>query len=71
MRSSKPVMESTCCGTRDVGNDGADRRNPYFVTVDLLSETDDNEPNETPVAATALTDGQAVSLMNVGVETFN
>ena len=45
----------------DVGDDAADRRNPYFVTVDVLSETDDNEPNDTKGAPTVLVPGAATS----------
>lgn len=45
----------------DVGSDGADRRNPYFVTVDILSETDENEDNNNKDQATALTAGAATS----------
>ena len=43
---------------RDVGNDDEDSRNPYALRVDLLSETDDNEPNDAPAAAVALTENQ-------------
>lgn len=46
---------------RDVGADGADRRNPYFVTLSLLSETDLNESNDTVQTATMLTAGVASS----------
>lgn len=46
---------------RDVGADGADRRNPYYVTFSLLSETDNNEPNDTAGQPTALSDGVATS----------
>lgn len=31
---------------RDVANDDGDRFNPYLVEVNLLSQTDDNEPND-------------------------
>jgi hypothetical protein len=41
----------------DVGNDGEDRRNPYFISVDLLTETDMNEPNDDRMHATVLTPG--------------
>ncbi len=46
---------------RDVGGDGADRRNPYFVTLSLLSETDMNESNDTAETATPLGAGVASS----------
>ncbi|CAN0590611.1 unnamed protein product, partial [Laminaria digitata] len=46
---------------RDVGDDGADRRNPYYVSFSLLSETDNNESNDTAAEATALTPGAATS----------
>ncbi len=46
---------------RDVGDDGADRRNPYYVSFSLLSETDNNESNDTAADATALTPGAATS----------
>jgi hypothetical protein len=46
---------------RDVGNDGQDRLNPYFVTVQILDETDTNEPNDMPGAAKPLTPGTASS----------
>lgn len=42
---------------RDVGRDGADRRNPYFVTLRLLEEPDANEPNGGVDVATPLAFG--------------
>lgn len=44
---------------RDVGNDHADRLAPYFITVTLREETDQNEPNDSAAAATALSPGVA------------
>lgn len=45
----------------DVGNDQADRRNPYFITVALFSQTDMNEPNNIAAEATLLTAGMGAS----------
>jgi hypothetical protein len=45
----------------DVGNDQFDRRNPYFIVVQLFSQTDNNEPNNTSAEATALTAGMGTS----------
>ncbi len=46
---------------REVGNDAEDDRNPYRVQVDLLSQTDDNEPNDVAEDARLLIPGAAVS----------
>lgn len=45
---------------RDVGGDGQDRA-PYYIQVDVLPETDDNEPNDSAAEAVLLTAGVAVS----------
>lgn len=45
----------------DVGNDQFDRRNPYFIVVQLFSQTDNNEPNNTSAEATPLTAGMGTS----------
>jgi hypothetical protein len=46
---------------RDVANDNQDRLNPYFVTVQLLAETDQNEPNDTAAEPKVLAAGAATS----------
>ncbi len=44
----------------DVGDDDGDDRNPYQVVVQLLSQSDDNEPNDDVSQAVALTPGVAL-----------
>ncbi len=46
---------------RDVANDNQDRLNPYYITVQILDETDTNEPNDAPAMATPLSAGVAAS----------
>lgn len=46
---------------RDVGSDAADRRNPYFITVTVLEETDTNEPNDTFDSPTPIAAGTPVT----------
>lgn len=46
---------------RDVANDDRDRLNPYFITVNVLDETDNNEPNDTAAEPTPLTVGTPIS----------
>ena len=46
---------------RDVANDDEDEFNPYQVTVDLLSQTDENEPNDTATNPTVLSPGVRTS----------
>jgi hypothetical protein len=46
---------------RDVANDDQDRLNPYFITVQLLAETDQNEPNDVASEAKPLALGAASS----------
>ena len=46
---------------RDVGNDAADRTNPFFVTATVFEETDANEPNDVPAVATPVTPGTPVN----------
>ena len=46
---------------RDVGNDAADRTNPFFITVTVFEETDPNEPNDVIAQSTPITPGTPVS----------
>ncbi|MEL7371069.1 MAG: hypothetical protein AAFN74_19265, partial [Myxococcota bacterium] len=46
---------------RDVANDDDDDRNPYQIRVELLSQTDTNEPNNSPSAPTLLTPDMTAS----------
>ncbi len=42
---------------RDVGGDDADTIRSYLVTITLIEQTDNNEPNDGPLEATPLTEG--------------
>lgn len=65
-----PAAGAYAVVVRDVGNDGADNSNPYFVTVTLISETDNNEPNDTLAEAKTLTAGTPTT-GNIGFQDDN
>ncbi|MBK6684767.1 MAG: hypothetical protein IPG45_09855 [Deltaproteobacteria bacterium] len=62
-----PAAGAYAVVVRDVGNDGADNSNPYFVVVNVISETDNNEPNETLATAKPLTPGTPIT-GNIGFQ---
>ena len=56
-----PVAGEYRVVVRATTTDSQDDRNPYRIQVGIFSQTDNNEPNETPAAATPLMVGVAAS----------